>query len=39
MKVYQSMREDGLPFYDAVEHGVGWNRATLDRQAQELLKR
>jgi hypothetical protein len=39
MKVYQSMRDDHLPFYDAVERGVGWNRATLDRQALELLKR
>jgi hypothetical protein len=39
MKVYQSMREDRLPFYDAVERSISWNRAMLERQAQELLKR
>lgn len=39
MKVYQSMREDRVPFYDAVERGIAWNRATLERQSQELLKR
>jgi hypothetical protein len=39
MRVYQSMRDDRLPFYDAVERGVAWNRSALERQAQELLKR
>lgn len=39
MKVYENMRDNRLPFLDAVERGVGWNRVTLERQAQELLQR
>lgn len=38
MNVYKVIREERLPFYEAVERGVAWNRATLERQA-EALKR
>lgn len=39
MRVYQSMRDDRLQFYDAVERGIAWNPSTLERQAREVLKR
>jgi hypothetical protein len=39
MRVYQVIRNDHLPFYDAVERGVGWNRTMLARQMKEIQGR
>lgn len=38
MRVYQIMRDQKVPFYDAVERGVAWNRVALERQAGELQR-
>jgi hypothetical protein len=34
--VYQVMRESRLPFYDAVQRAIGWNRKTLEREMREV---
>jgi len=39
MRVYQHLREGEGDFYVAVERGVGWNKATLERQMIELQRR
>lgn len=36
MQVYQVMRESRLPFYDAVQRAIGWNRKTLEREMREV---
>lgn len=39
MKVYQVIREDGVPFESAVERALSWDGDTLKRQIEEFAKR
>jgi hypothetical protein len=39
MKVYQYQRDSQVSFDSAVEQGIGWNRAMLERQMAELRQR
>lgn len=36
MQVYRVMREEGMPFQDAVFKALSWNRATLQREMREV---
>jgi len=36
MQVYQVMRESHIPFHDAVQRAIGWNRKTLEREMREV---
>ncbi|MCB0332845.1 MAG: hypothetical protein KDD55_05050 [Bdellovibrionales bacterium] len=38
MRVYQTMREDGLTFYPAVEKSLGWSQEKLEERALKLIR-
>jgi hypothetical protein len=39
MKVYAEIRDQGLPFDEAVQRALGWNKKTLSREMVELAEK
>jgi hypothetical protein len=39
MKVYAEIRDNGLPFDEAVQRALGWNQKTLSREMIEIANK